>query len=336
MLDDNNLVKEIYPEQVKSINPYDISYIAMKNGSIIMIIEKTPSKNNTSSSNYYYYQSQEQNSPNFNKGGKNYISYINQEKKNLEDNNNLNYSFRANNKNINKNNKKNINDDKNPCLIEKRKYIFYKKSNNKENKKKEEIDKSPLKHSKTFSYTNTTPIKKKNNLENISKTSLRNNGYNNIAIIHSRYSSKKNKSNTCKSNFSYGLIKSRSEDINLSEKDIIYSDENYDIYKKPKIEYCEDYALNKYSLEQFHNHNVLNDSILKNNRPKTPILTMRDLGKKNYRRNKGNNLELKKCLSKENHRYYERKELSAPKKYNSNYIKMKSSDGNTIHVFEDK
>ena len=63
---------------------------------------------------------------------------------------------------------------------------------------------------------------------------------------------------------------------------------------------------------------------------------MRDLGKKNYRRNKGNNLELKKCLSKENHRYYERKELSAPKKNNSNYIKMKSSDGNTIHVFEDK
>ena len=73
MFDDNNLVKEIYPEQVKSINPYDISYIAMKNGSIIMIIEKTPSKNNTSSSNYYYYQRQEQNSPNFNKGGKKYI-----------------------------------------------------------------------------------------------------------------------------------------------------------------------------------------------------------------------------------------------------------------------
>jgi len=97
-----------------------------------------------------------------------------------------------------------------------------------------------------------------------------------------------------------------------------------------------DYTINRYSIEQFDNHNVLSNAIIKNNRPKTPILTMRDLGKKNYRKNKGNNLELKKCLSKENHRYYERKELSAPKKYNSNYIKKKSSDGNTIHVFEDK
>ena len=53
---------------------------------------------------------------------------------------------------------------------------------------------------------------------------------------------------------------------------------------------------------------------------------MRDLGKKNHRKNnenKKNNLELKKCLSKDNHRYYERKELSAPKKMKSNYIKMK-------------
>ena len=333
MVEDNNLVKEMYPEQVKSINPYDISYIAMKNGSIIMIIEKIPSKNNTRS---YYYQTQGQNSPSFNKGGKKYISYINQEKKTLEENNNLNYSFRNNDKNNNNFINKESNEDKNPCLIEKRKYIFYKKSNNKEKEKNEEIDKSPLKHSKTFSYSNATPIKKKNNLENINRSTLRNNGYNNISIIHSKYSSKKNKNKTYNSNFTYGYIKSKSENINLNEKNIIYSDENYDIYKKPKIEHCEDYTINRYSIEQFDNHNVLSNAIIKNNRPKTPILTMRDLGKKNYRKNKGNNLELKKCLSKENHRYYERKELSAPKKYNSNYIKKKSSDGNTIHVFEDK
>ena len=42
-MEENNLVQEIYPEEIKSLNPCDISYIAMKNGSIIMIIEKTPS-----------------------------------------------------------------------------------------------------------------------------------------------------------------------------------------------------------------------------------------------------------------------------------------------------
>ena len=61
-MDDNNLVKEMYPEQVKSINPYDISYIAMKNGSIIMIIEKSPPKNYLNK----IYNKNEQSSPNFN------------------------------------------------------------------------------------------------------------------------------------------------------------------------------------------------------------------------------------------------------------------------------
>ena len=158
MVEDNNLVKEMYPEQVKSINPYDISYIAMKNGSIIMIIEKIPSKNNTRS---YYYQTQGQNSPSFNKGGKKYISYINQEKKTLEENNNLNYSFRNNDKNNNNFINKESNEDKNPCLIEKRKYIFYKKSNNKDEEDIKNINN--FNHSKTFSYSNTTPIKRKNN-----------------------------------------------------------------------------------------------------------------------------------------------------------------------------
>ena len=39
-----NLVKEITPEEVKLINPYDITYIAMKNGSIIMVLEKEKSE----------------------------------------------------------------------------------------------------------------------------------------------------------------------------------------------------------------------------------------------------------------------------------------------------
>ena len=278
---DNNLVKEIYPEQVKFLNPYDISYIAMKNGSIIMIIE--PISNNK----------KEQTSPKF---GRKYMSYINEEK--------------------------------NPCLIEKKKYIFYKKANNKE---KEKAAKNLIKHSKTFSFSgNTTPIKKKNR------------DYNNISIKLSRYSSKKNHTNKISvqdTNYSYGFLKSNSEMINLNKNvnDIIYSDDYYDVFKKPKIEYSDDYAMNKYYIDSFNNHTVLSNSILNNQRPKTPILTMRDLGKRNHRKNNGNKnktLELKKCLSKDNHRYYERKELSAPKKSKSNYIKMKSFEGNTIHVFE--
>ena len=332
-MDDDNLVKEMYPEQVKSINPYDISYIAMKNGSIIMIIEKT-TPNNYKNINY---NKNEQSSPNFNLGRNKHISYITKEKKENKENkenNNFNYSFCSYD-----------NNDKNPCLIEKRKYIFYKKSNNKDKEDKKNIN--TFNHSKTFSYSNTTPVKRKNNLENSENSTFKinknNDGYyyDNISITASKYSSKKNKNKTYNSNFSYGFIKSKSENIilNNNTNGIIYNDDNYEIHKKPKIEYYNDNDENRFSLEQYYNHTVLNNSVIKNNRPKTPIYSMRDLGKKNHRKNnenKKNNLELKKCLSKDNHKYYERKELSAPKKMKSNYIKMKMNDGNTIHVFENK
>ncbi len=39
-MEEKNLVKEITPEEVKEIDPFEISYIAMKDGSIIMVIEK--------------------------------------------------------------------------------------------------------------------------------------------------------------------------------------------------------------------------------------------------------------------------------------------------------
>ena len=69
--------------------------------------------------------------------------------------------------------------DKNSYLIEKRKYIFYKKSNN---EKKENInnDFSPLKYSKTFSYTKSTPTKRK--LNNIDNSSFRKKYSNSIYI----------------------------------------------------------------------------------------------------------------------------------------------------------
>ena len=341
-MDDNNLVKEIYPEQVKSLNPYDISYIAMKNGSIIMIIEKTPPKNISISNNnnYYYKENKEQNSPNFNIKGKKYISYTKEIKEknkndinnynNEEENNILNYSFRSSDKIRNNNYNKKITEDKNSCLIEKRKYIFYKKSNT---EKPERNNINPLKHSKTFSYTISTPVKRKNNIDNESfQKKNSNNIYNNISIKNSRYSSKKNKSfiNNYQDSFTYGFIKTKSENI-------VYNN------TKPKIEFTDNFTLNKYSIEDYNNHIIRNDSLMKtyqqNLRSKTPIYTIRDLGRKNYRKkigNKNNNLDLKKCLSKHNHRYYERKELSAPKKSKSNYIKMKSFNGNTIHVFENK
>jgi len=305
----------------------------MKNGSIIMIIEKT-TPNNYKNINY---NKNKQSSPNFNLGRNKHISYITKEKKENKENkenNNFNYSFCSYD-----------NNDKNPCLIEKRKYIFYKKSNNKDKEDKKNIN--TFNHSKTFSYSNTTPVKRKNNLENSENSTFKinknNDGYyyDNISITASKYSSKKNKNKTYNSNFSYGFIKSKSENIilNNNTNGIIYNDDNYEIHKKPKIEYYNDNDENRFSLEQYYNHTVLNNSVIKNNRPKTPIYSMRDLGKKNHRKNnenKKNNLELKKCLSKDNHRYYERKELSAPKKMKSNYIKMKMNDGNTIHVFENK
>ena len=61
---------------------------------------------------------------------------------------------------------------------------------------------------------------------------------------------------------------------------------------------------------------------------------MKYLGKKNNKRNKNN--ELKRYLSKDNIRYYERVELGLSKQNRSNYIKLKSNKGNILHVFESK
>ena len=272
---------------------------------------------------------------------------------NEENNNILNYSFRSSDE-INHNNyrlkksktdnnyiynnkieinKKNV-DNKNPYLIEKRKYIFYKKSNG----KKENLNNNftPLKHSKTFSYTISTPTKRKiDNIDN-SNSSFRkkysNDLYDNISIKYSKYSSKKNnpyRNSTYDSIRLYGYFKSKSENINFNN--------NCNLCYKPKIEYTDDFTLSKNSVYDSQNHCTLNDSVIKtyqnNFRAKTPIYTMRNLGRKNHRKIKINkNLELKKCLSKDNHKYYERKELSAPKK--SNYFQKRTINGSTVHVFE--
>ena len=122
----------------------------------------------------------------------------------------------------------------------------------------------------------------------------------------------------------------------------------YEMYYKPKYE---NFDINNYSFKNNQNHtvhsivNTKNDNLSVDKkysitRTKTPLYTVRDLKRKGNndkkKVNKKNNLELKKCLTKDNHKYYERKELSAPKKLKSNYIKMKDFNGKTIHVFENK
>ena len=44
-MEQNTLVKEICPEEVKAIDPFEISYIAMKDGSIILVTEKNNENN---------------------------------------------------------------------------------------------------------------------------------------------------------------------------------------------------------------------------------------------------------------------------------------------------
>ena len=47
-----NIVKEILPEQIKDVNPYEIIYLAMKDGSVIMIVDKEDAKFEPKNLNY--------------------------------------------------------------------------------------------------------------------------------------------------------------------------------------------------------------------------------------------------------------------------------------------
>ena len=85
-MEENSLVKEISPEEVKSLDPYDISYIAMKDGSIMMVIDKNENMENTfkiqktiikNNEKSEIKEKSEQDSPDFNLKGKKSISFIN-------------------------------------------------------------------------------------------------------------------------------------------------------------------------------------------------------------------------------------------------------------------
>ena len=98
-----------------------------------------------------------------------------------------------------------------------------------------------------------------------------------------------------------------------------------------------------------YNYNTPNELILDNDnqniRSKTPLYSIKNLRRNNHikknnnirNNNTNNNNILRKCLTRDNHKYYERKDFSKPKKVvSSNYTKKKDLDGNIIHIFENK
>ena len=435
----NLLVKEITPEEVKSLDPYEISYIAMKDGSIIMVLEK-----NTKIENNYKIKKNKNivkknelenlPSPSFNLNDKKkYISFISpkseiNQNNNEEEDYNVYYSntyrkesykgYELKNtktgkeKNINNNNSfysyddihpsyqmqndikpcnkinieynnyndiidekevkkdldklkinntvaydskdyyNNLEKNKSPFYVIKKKYHFYKKANIDQGKK----------------HYNKKDDIKQNNIYYIKNNSNLDENINNIDIKNSKYSVINNKNKYQSTSPEFGYKNYKSDYSYISQK--IDNDENelneekkinrtfitrtnsncnninyYETYQTPKLNNIEtnnnnniDYSNKNYS----RLNNVCEYLKLENEnqkiRAKTPLYTTRDLKKNHTNHHKQNkkNIELKKCLSKENHKYYERKELSASKKEKSKYIKMKNFNGNTIHIFENK
>jgi hypothetical protein len=79
-MEQNTIVKEICPEEVKTIDPFEISYIAMKDGSIILITEKNNENNynlieHKEDNVYHIKERKEEYSPTFNLKKRNYIPY---------------------------------------------------------------------------------------------------------------------------------------------------------------------------------------------------------------------------------------------------------------------
>ena len=114
-MEENSLVKEITPEEVKLIDPYEISYIAMKNGSIIMVIEQNINVKNS-------FKNEGQDSPNFNLKGKKIMSYITPKIKIDQEENEEDYNVYYSNNSNNKNNIKKKTYELNDNIIKKSNY----------------------------------------------------------------------------------------------------------------------------------------------------------------------------------------------------------------------
>lgn len=397
-MEENTLVREITPEEVKSVDPFEISYIAMKDGTILMVLDKNENLKNSFHIKESLKELEEQSSPEFNIKGKKTISFIKpkieiEQNQNDEDynvyysnnkssvqdklytsndsvilNNNNNDSFfsfdNTQNNNFQKtikptiinddniNNAKIINDNdyqnnnnqkkiitnnivnytnnnlenKSPYYVVNRKYHFYKKSSN-----------IPISESKFLNKTYNPHIhsKRQNNLYVLNKAN------NNISIAHSKYSKSNN------TNFKY--IRTHDDSLN-EDNNINYYSINEKLNEKNLRQEADINKVivdnnfnNNYNYEIYNNQSSLIDFLNSNKgknyyRSKTPSIEIRNLRRninKNKIKNKNNKIEIKQRLTINNHKFYERKELSVPKYSKSNYIKMKDSYGQTIHVFED-
>jgi len=121
-MEQNTLVKEIYPEEVKTIDPFEISYIAMKDGSIFVLIEKNNEnkyqiREHKEKNSYQMKERNEENSPNFNLKRKNYISHP-------DNDSDYNVYYSNNNKTIIQENSNKLNNNFNN-IIEKNTFYSY-------------------------------------------------------------------------------------------------------------------------------------------------------------------------------------------------------------------
>ena len=260
----------------------------------------------------------------------------------------------------------NFEKNKSPYYVIKKKYKFYKKSNvaNQSNEKKPINKRATLYPSQHINKNNIYYSKSSENLcDN-----------NNIEIKYSKYSVDNNKDkysgNSYRNEFghkeyprNYNYLSQKiSKDENILNEEqklnrTFVSNNN----NKNNFNYYETYKKNKENnkrvdninnIDYYENKNYRNisrlssvcddlklENINKNIRSRTPLYTTKDLKKNHtnhHKQSKNNNTELKKWLSKENHKYYERREVSASKKDNSKYIKMKDFNGKTVHIFENK
>ena len=271
-------------------------------------------------------------------------------------NNNSNKIITNNIVNYNTNN--NL-ENKSPYFIVKKQYQFYQKSN---------IN-SPFEDIKVLNktYNPNIPSQMNNNLYTVKNNN--NITKNNITITHSKYSKKSYKKRNHvktpeprnkKYNINYYYFKEELNEKDLREEQnqnkmlIDNKTDNYnyyEIFNKSKLNNINSNKINNNSqmddpFKQYDNHSYFNDisDCLRLDkekqyyRAKTPTYDIKR-SKRNINNKKNNiqktNIELKKCLTKDNHRFYERKDLS-PKQSKSNYIQMKDYNGKTIHVFENK
>ena len=173
-MEQKSFIKEITPEEVKTIDPYKISYISMKDGSVILVSEENSEKNykiieNKEQNIYKIKEKKEQNSPKFNsEEEKTDISKIENEGNQYKDNDtdfNVYYSNRSD-KEINKEKSNNFNIK---CSTNNNSLYSY-NGNNQNHSRNKKVHKSINNHSINYEQKNIYNINtksKNNNINNL-------------------------------------------------------------------------------------------------------------------------------------------------------------------------